>query len=1057
MGEKSTFRSRDTEVDAVARGWIDSLEHRWRLQILSERKAPSGAGSRKIPTRLRRFVEGIPWSAVKPAIDYLLATAPYTGVIANGIDFGVSYRPTLTLWQRDAKSEVNSVTAKPDATYTLIQDLIEADSDDVYTVGSSSSCSETVESSYVWDAAEVQEIPQGSVGVTWQIAAVNRKEDGTFDYALVKRTAITQHVPETVTESSKVRRTTLELWDNVYPGDSPGEYLDHTGARIDIPQPGVYDGTEVKVEQLSENQDCTLKMQVSRTTAKRQRLRESSSHDIYEGRHGRETGGESSPLPVAPDASGGTIRTHQSQVQPDGSYTNSLEVKQERPVSSSVVEIHKGRRGIRRTVKDRNQTDGRIVQPAGYGGQVTVEKTPGGLFDRTTVSFDRTSLKSGESCKADLFSHSHSLTTSGTGIPSDSSHVSGGSDGYVRTRTTEMDDDGSTVQTVRTDREKHVYKSEESWTVGVDGVVHTVKDTQVVRPGAALGFTKANIGKTVRNERTPGGWYNVTVTDRPSSPALDVGAECQKTVYQHTTRVTRTDPDGTVDRNKHVADAGGGHYRTEQAQLRDSGAVSISSEDVEELEVKGAEVSYRWTPRGVVSTVKDRNTTTSAVPSDAARGTAVSHVVTQGGLYDYQIQTIIPAADPDSARCAKTVFLHTDDDVTIGEELPDDSHVEDAGGGYYREKDSTTDSDGFVKTVIRTSHEIPQENAAWERRITARAVTTSVTDRNQPERPEPPTDVGSSVQYKMNDGGSFDIIRVDTDATEGFDHRDRLETLYESRQEDGSYYKGSVTDRGDPEAIHVGSCHTAQRTAELGDDGIVRNREKNVDEHQVDDAQMQFRSDHFSKTVTKTTRNKVSRQFSNELQPVQKHANELVTHETRYTDGGSSDETETVETAVARQWEVDCTASAFVWHYEWHGRNCEEGTVTGILTTAQKMLDNHVNTTSNYTSASINPNVVLNKYGTFDYDVAITVLYKLSSSGDSNSGSIYGMVQYYVSYKEGAYTTKYSVTDVWGHGSGYDQVQGKTFNRGTSVQLRANGDYYMHLVGDAVGTSTASI
>ena len=240
------MKSRDSIKLEQARAWITSAKDRWRLQVLSKRLRLRKDGTRKeIPTRIRRFLEGVPWAFVKPAIDFLLEQAPYTGVIANGVDFETAYRPTLTLWQRDAQAAAVGAV-RPDATYTLIQDLVEFDNKDAYRLGSSSSCSESVETDYVWDAGDIEDIPEGGQGVTYSIAAVNRKEDGTFDYQVVKRVALTQHVPETTVQDDATKTVTHELWDNVYT-DSSGRYVDQTGALLDIPAAGTSGGTSVRI------------------------------------------------------------------------------------------------------------------------------------------------------------------------------------------------------------------------------------------------------------------------------------------------------------------------------------------------------------------------------------------------------------------------------------------------------------------------------------------------------------------------------------------------------------------------------------------------------------------------------------------------------------------------------------------------------------------------------------------------------------------------------------------------------------------------------------------
>ena len=202
--------SQNSQVQAEARRWIDSLERKWRLQILSKRyRLDRRTGERReMPLRIRRFAEGIPYACVAEAMRYLLSRAPYRDVIYNGMLVEGEYVPTITTWKRDDGETVNGVS-RTDGTYTLIQDLVERSIVDRYMAGTSRSCSEEVETEWVWDAPDIGELPDENPlqGVTYALQSVSRNEDGTFNYALVKRRALTQVPWETLTRTHHANPT----------------------------------------------------------------------------------------------------------------------------------------------------------------------------------------------------------------------------------------------------------------------------------------------------------------------------------------------------------------------------------------------------------------------------------------------------------------------------------------------------------------------------------------------------------------------------------------------------------------------------------------------------------------------------------------------------------------------------------------------------------------------------------------------------------------------------------------------------------------------------------
>lgn len=663
--------SHDSIVAEEAMRWIDSAGDRWRLQVLSRRVRVLPDGTRKeIPSRIRRFVEGLPWPYVKPAMDYLLSLAPYDGKIANGVDFETEYRPTITLWQRDAQSVVAGPRQSPaDATYTLIQDLVENTDRDVYSVGSSSSCSEEAVTDYVWDASDVEEVPAGGQGVTYAVAAVHRNEDGTFDYQLVKRTAKTQHVAETVVRDDNRVRATVELFDNVYTDPEKG-YVDETGAPLGVPEPSVVDdGTAVtvtRIDDLLENADCTLKFRVVRETRSRNAEREACEKTIFEHEHTVATPGNASPLGEAPEAAFGVVESHDSRLQEDGTYVNAVGTKTELSVPLAV----------------------------------------------------------------------------------------------------------------------------ESWTVTTRGVRHTVTDRNQSVAASAPEFSLASIGTQVENKRTPGGLYDVTTTSPEGIAALETGFECERTVFSETDRSERTDPPGALPADHQ--EAGGGFTRRFTSHVNEDGTVQVAEQTTEEIEQRSG-MEFRRTPRGLVTTVKTRNTRqTAAVPASA--GGRQSHEMTPGGLYDLVVTEVSPSAEPDSARCSATVFDHTHDTVVVGAG-PVAVQEAEAGGGHYQVITSDMDEMGLVKTVVRDTTELMEGTGKVVERNLHGVVRTVVVRNNVTDGGEP-ADIGGRVRATTTPGGRHDTeVTVFTPEPAGIIHErssaNYLEWQDETRRHDvGSGYVG---------------------------------------------------------------------------------------------------------------------------------------------------------------------------------------------------------------------------------------------------------------------------
>ena len=616
-----------------ARKWVESLSDRWRLQILSRRfRLDRKTGKRtELPVRIRRFVEGCPWSLVDAAVKHLLSLAPYKGVVYNGVPIDGEYVPTLTTWKRDDQDEVESPTAarRNDGTYTLVQDLVESGSFDSYSTGSSSSCMEEVVSEWRWDEGSIEDVPAGSQGVTYAVQAVSRNEDGTFDYAIVKRTAKTVGGTWAVQKDDATQKVEVAVWDDVY--GEPGSF------EADIPKAGTSGGKET-VLSWTMNNDCTWRVQATRTTRKAVKSDEGCRKDIFKHEHVEGRSGQSAPLGDAPAASGGKVTRHDSRHQDDGTYENRTTVEQELPVSGASVEIRVGRKGVRRTTVDRNQPAPVTGTTPAVGGSVKSDRTPGGLYDNTVSTWIKSALaKVASVCRLDIFSHRHETTHAG-GDTVDASDVPAAGGGVVHTRRSEMDDEGAVSNTDIVETELPVKGARESWAVTARGVRHSVTDRNVPIDRTAPGWSADKIGTTKTVEVTPGNLANITVEqfDR-TGRKLKVGTSCEKTVFEHTHSDTEVDPAGSVP--GHVADAGGGtRRRVESTVDENTGAVTTRTTETTEIQQdNGTQGSQdKLTKTDVVSTVNGGPA--GSIPAIGS----VRSSMTPAGKYNTTVETVTP-------------------------------------------------------------------------------------------------------------------------------------------------------------------------------------------------------------------------------------------------------------------------------------------------------------------------------------------------------------------------------------------------------------------------------
>lgn len=748
----------DNRVSDEARRWVDSLETKWRLQVMSKKYRLNAKGEKvALPMRIRRFVEGIPHALVDEAIKYLLSLAPYRGIIYNGVPIEGEYRPTLTQWTRDNQDNIHTTgKGQNDGTYTLVQDLIERTLWDTYGVGSELSCSSETLTEYVWDAPSVEELPAtGDLqGVTYAIAGVQRAEDGTFSYSVVKRTAKTQHIPAHVTHTDKMSETTVEAWKSVYGSPDEG-WRDDAGTPLAIPAASQETGKLVDV-QYSLQPDCTYDVSVQTVTAKPVKVTRTTkktlfSHDESDGYYG-----QASALSDAPKAKGGKVEDRTSQLQPDGTYHTNNAVTVEQDVRNQQVRVVHGRRGYLKTVTDYGQPTAPSVTNLSLGSSVEYQRTPGNLYNVTRTSRTYVAHVGAVSCDKTIFEHNHSETRGAASLFR--GHVADAAGGVIHSVNSAIDDEGFITDTESTKTELPVSESKVDVIVTPFGSVTTRTDTN---QKAAAKTSGLSVGESVTVVKTPGGLYNNTVSKFTARPQKS-GESCSKDIFSHKHGTTTSVSSFS---GGHVAEAGGGKTYSRSESVQSDGSIVQQESTETELAVNPSGVGATRSAHAIRTTTNYTNAVSPRVVGLGTPGNAYQYQKTPGGRYSGSVTETTVAPQSTDTNCSTTVFQHQHSETRYSAS-PGQTEAGSAGGGKTYAVSVRMEQDGFYANTSQTTTEIEGEQAKSYSSDRFTDTTTEET-ANRGSGPQPVSfseGMLTSESGRRTPGGRWDVSTQTTTA-----------------------------------------------------------------------------------------------------------------------------------------------------------------------------------------------------------------------------------------------------------------------------------------------------
>lgn len=755
----------DLSLEAKAREWLDMAQTKWRLQTMQHRSRfnPKTGEYRQLPTRVRRFLNGTPVSMKAQVLSILKESAPYSCPVFDLETGDMKYIPTNTFIRKDGP-ELTSGGA--DATYTIVQDLKLLDeAGDTFGMLDESSCAQVGESEWHWDEPDIIDCPDGSQGVSYQVANVSRdRETDLFSYVIRKVQALTVHTPPVVSSCTERSHVTVETWDNVYgePGAFRWDPVRGKSTSLNVPEAcDRSDGTLVRVS-VNRNADCTYRVVVERVEAVTGVGMYYSQHDKYKSEFGERTLNAFAPLPKEGiECDHGIVTRYQSERNEDGTWTNDVSKTLERTVTESTIEERRTPRGTTRTRVDTNVLSPATGISTDFGSWKSV-KTPGGLYTNEYVEHVRHVIDNlGLVCTDTAFLKTHESQGTAASVPS-SSHVPAAGSGRVTTWSYDTDAEGLVTKRVRTEQEHTVENAVRrrtwGWLGNTRGYVHRSVSSSVASSLLASG----SAGTSVEARMTNGGLFDVEVQTFIRVSGLRLGFECHKTVYQH---VHDTAESASVIGEDAQAAGGGKTYRTSYSLDTSTGAITKRETVTTELEVPESRRTVRVTARG--TTVRTVTSNSSTKPDDASEpGKTTEFEVTPGGRFNVTVEESMPNPDKFGEDCSKDLFSHTHTttetkDEKVDDELPDTTD----GSGEYLDRRQRLGDDGLWEVTDVTHTEKPVQKQRTEVRVTKAGRIKRTTDIQVDDTGRDPeakiADIGKERTVEKTRGGKRNITTVE--------------------------------------------------------------------------------------------------------------------------------------------------------------------------------------------------------------------------------------------------------------------------------------------------------
>jgi len=402
--------------------------------------------------------------------------------------------------------------------------------------------------------------------------------------------------------------------------------------------------------------------------------------------------------------------------------------------------------------------------------------------------------------------------------------------GGVTTRyTSEHNEDGTWNNATEVETERPVPSSTVEVRRTPRGVLSSWVDTN--QPRAASGIS-TQFGSW-KSTKTPGGLFTNEYSEYTKQLIDNLGLVCNDTAFMKTHETQASV--GEVPAGAHVPPAENGLVTTWNYDTDSEGFVTRRVRTEQEHTVEYAVRRRTWGYLGTTSGYLHRSVSAAYADqlySSGETGTSVEVKLTNGGMYDVDVQTFLRVTGLRLGfECAKTVYQHMHEDVTSADAVG--AEAQDAGGGHTYQRTFVVDTTtGAITRRDRDTTELHVPESRRTVRVTARGTVVRSTESNAAARPADAATPGQETEWEVTPGGRYNVTRTTTTP--------RTQENGTTCERDAFLHSDGSTDmRKNKPAGHVeggSGGKYRERAARLGDDGLWEVTENTHTEQQgVDD------------------------------------------------------------------------------------------------------------------------------------------------------------------------------------------------------------------------------
>lgn len=331
-------------------------------------------------------------------------------------------------------------------------------------------------------------------------------------------------------------------------------------------------------------------------------------------------------------------------------------------------------------------------------------------------------------------------------------------DGVKTTYKSSSNPDGTFNNEISTETERPVPSAVTGAKRTLRGLVTTTVNKNQAEPASLTGLA---VGSEVRNERTPGGLYDVTLVTTSNQSVGTIAAMCQKTSFEHTDEWTENQ---SSKPSTEVRWASGGLMYSKSARRTEEGTWDLTVRSTQELGYTGAVVETRRTAVGTVTTVTDRNQRSPLSSAGLAVGESVRSEVTPGGLFNLQRTRVSVSETMQQSGCEDSGGVSHTDRTVHNQKTMRSNHASARPNTVVRTSSRLTefgtyDNETSTTTFTPTSRTVTGGSMHAVTELTTGVNQTSVSGGT------PAQNVSDDISVSLNEHGSMTVQRRKTTFT----------------------------------------------------------------------------------------------------------------------------------------------------------------------------------------------------------------------------------------------------------------------------------------------------